>query len=149
MFLRLAKDRTVHVLRCANVYGYAPSMRFDAVINRFAWQAHFEGRLSIEGDGSQMRSFIHIDSASERSAALIDSNVPSGVYNLIGFNMPIIGIADALQNIYPRLERIFVELDMPRAGISVKGSESLGVAKHNLENDLQAFIERFAFSRSE
>ena len=63
--------------------------------------------------------------------------------------MPIIGIADALQNIYPTLERIFVELDMPRAGISVKGSELLGVAKHNLENDLQAFIERFAFSRSE
>ena len=148
MFLRLSKGRTVHVLRCANVYGYAPSMRFDAVINRFAWQAHFEGRLSIEGDGSQMRSFIHIDSASERSSALIGSNVQSGVYNLIGFNMPIIGVAEALQNIYPALERIFVELDMPRAGISVKGSEVLGVKKHDLQSDLQAFIERFAFSRS-
>ena len=147
MFLRLSQNRKVHVLRCANVYGYAPSIRFDAVINRFAWQAHFEGRLSIEGDGSQMRSFIHIDSAAQRTAALLDSAVPSGVYNLIGFNMPIIGVAEALQNIYPSLERIFVELDMPRAGISVKSSADLKVSKHDLQKDLQVFIERFAFSR--
>ena len=147
MFLRLSETRNVHVLRCANVYGYAPSIRFDAVINRFAWQAHFEGRLSIEGDGSQMRSFIHVDAAAQATAELLGGAVPSGVYNLVGFNVPIIGVAEALQIIYPKLERIFVELDMPRAGISVKKSDVLNVSKHDLQKDLQAFIERFAFSR--
>ena len=34
MILRLRNKMDVLVVRCANVYGYSPSIRFDAVINR-------------------------------------------------------------------------------------------------------------------
>ena len=53
----------VVIVRCANIYGYSPSLRFDAVINRFVRQAFFEGRISVEGDGKQLRPFIHIHHA--------------------------------------------------------------------------------------
>ena len=63
MLLRLKEQMQVVVVRCANIYGYSPSLRFDAVINRFVRQAFFEGRISVEGDGKQLRPFIHIHHA--------------------------------------------------------------------------------------
>lgn len=146
MFLRLSPQRKVHVLRCANVYGYSPSIRFDAVINRFAWQAHFEGRLTIEGDGSQSRPFIHINEAAQAMIRLLSSDVPTGIYNLIGFNQSILELTNVLQTIYPKLERMFVEQDMPRQGLRVLASKELGVQEHDIKDDLFRFTKQFSFS---
>ena len=147
MFTRLSKKMRVHVIRCANIYGYSPAIRFDAVINRFAWKAHFEGRISIEGDGSQYRSFVHVDAAAKATAGLIGTEVDNGIFNLIGFNMPVIGIADALQQLYPDLERIFIELDMPRAGIQVLPSPEFKLRTPDLVAELKEFTKRFSYSR--
>ncbi|HMQ01112.1 MAG TPA: NAD-dependent epimerase/dehydratase, partial [Cyclobacteriaceae bacterium] len=57
---RLNTKKSVYVLRCGNVYGYSPSMRFDAVINKFVFEANFEKRITIHGNGEQTRTFIHI-----------------------------------------------------------------------------------------
>ena len=33
------------IVRCANVYGFSPSLRFDAVVNRMVFDARFAGRV--------------------------------------------------------------------------------------------------------
>ena len=38
---RLLKKMNAYIIRAANVYGYSRSMRFDAVINRFVFDANF------------------------------------------------------------------------------------------------------------
>jgi UDP-glucose 4-epimerase len=48
---RLMKKHNALILRCANVYGYSRSMRFDAVINRFMFDANFTKRIQIHGNG--------------------------------------------------------------------------------------------------
>ena len=58
---RLSQKIKTIIIRLGNVYGYSKSMRFDAVINRFMFDAHFTNRITINGAGSQHRSFIHID----------------------------------------------------------------------------------------
>ena len=50
----------VHIVRSANIFGYSRSMRFDSVINKFMFHAHFKKTIQVFGDGRQQRSFISI-----------------------------------------------------------------------------------------
>ena len=50
-----------YIFRCGNVYGYSKSMRFDSVINKFMFEANFNNKIRIYGNGNQNRSFIHIN----------------------------------------------------------------------------------------
>jgi len=59
---RLIDKIDTYIFRCGNVYGYNRGMRFDAVINKFVFDANFSKRLTVHGDGNQARTFIHIDS---------------------------------------------------------------------------------------
>ena len=65
---RLDGQKKVHIIRAGNVYGYNPVMRIDAVFNRFMFEANFNGRININGDGSQVRAFIHV----EKLASLLE-----------------------------------------------------------------------------
>lgn len=74
---RLVKKGRATIIRAGNVYGFSPSMRFDAVLNRFAFEANFSKRISIQGSGMQSRAFIHVDALSRVLADLASSNVPT------------------------------------------------------------------------
>ena len=67
---RLMKKIPTYIIRLGNVYGFNQSMRFDAVINRFAFDANFVKKLDIHGDGRQERSFIHVDKAADDARML-------------------------------------------------------------------------------
>ncbi|MBI2874068.1 MAG: NAD-dependent epimerase/dehydratase family protein, partial [Firmicutes bacterium] len=51
----------VVILRQSNVYGPSPSLKFDSVIPAFIRQALTAGRLTVHGNGLQVRSFVHIE----------------------------------------------------------------------------------------
>lgn len=137
------------IVRCGNVYGYSRSMRFDAVINRFMFDANFGGRITITGSGTQSRSFIHIDKLSRVLAELSQTDVPSGVYNCSDKNLEILDILDVLKQIYPHLEYFHInqhismqELKVERGG---KLSRYIALADSDLLEELRAFKECFAF----
>jgi len=64
--LALASD-SFHpvVLRQATVYGFAPCMRYDLVINAMAADACLAGECRVMGDGTQIRPFIWVQSLVE------------------------------------------------------------------------------------
>ena len=95
-------------MRCGNVYGYSKSMRFDAVINKFVFEANFNKLVTIQGNGKQSRSFIHIDLLSKGLANLLHASLPSGTYNLVDKHIKIIDILDVLKELVPPLEFIFI-----------------------------------------
>lgn len=105
----LKEKLDVLIVRCGNVYGYSHSMRFDAVINKFAFEANYFNRITIQGDGSQTRAFIHIDSVSTVLADLISAKIPSNVYNLVEENYSVLDVLDALKALKPELEFLFVD----------------------------------------
>ncbi|MGB3468178.1 MAG: SDR family oxidoreductase, partial [Cyclobacteriaceae bacterium] len=99
-------------LRCGNVYGYSKSMRFDAVINRFMFDANFKRRIQINGNGKQSRAFIHVFNLVEMIEKVITSDVASGTYNMVDKSLQILDIVDVLKDIYPDLEFIFMNQHM-------------------------------------
>lgn len=145
--LRISEKMQTNVIRCGNVYGYNRSMRFDAVINRFMLDAHFNRRISIHGNGKQVRAFVHIDRAAEVLRSIAVGNSESGIYNLVEKNYQVLDIVDVLKDIYPDLEFIFVDQHMGLRELKVK-SVKFDFREANgsiLKDELLAFRGKFAF----
>lgn len=147
---RLSNKIDTYILRCGNVYGYSRSMRFDAVINKFVFEANFEKRITIQGDGNQSRSFIHIDSISKALANILSTTLAGGTYNLVDKNIKVIDIVDELKQLLPDLEFIFINQHFKLHELNVKANElvnaQLGInLKSSLRDQLTEFINRFSY----
>jgi UDP-glucose 4-epimerase len=150
---RLFDKMSTYILRTGNVYGYSPSVRFDAVINRFLFEANFTGRIQITGNGQQKRSFIHIDRVVNVLNNLLHKEFPSGTYNLVNKNLSILEIADVIRELYPTLEIIFVNQHLMMREMKVKPDERLNAVntypERSFKEELISFKEKFAFSSFE
>jgi len=146
---RLSDKLKTIIIRLGNVYGYSKSMRFDAVINRFMFDAHFTNRITINGSGNQYRSFIHIDKTTDVLSQLLSSNIPAGIYNLTDKNLSILEIAEAMRTIYPDLESFFINQNYTGHNLQVERNAVLQnhIVFHesNLEDELREFKKKFTF----
>lgn len=142
-------DKNV-ILRCGNVYGYSKSMRFDAVINRFMFDANFKRRIQINGNGKQSRAFIHVFNLAEMIEKVIISDVSSGTYNLVDKSLQILDIVDVLKDIYPDLEFIFMNQHMNLWELRVDPHSKLydqveRFRSNDLKEEMIEFKKGFAF----
>jgi len=55
--------RDATALRMSTNYGYAPGVRFNLVVNSFVFRALTDRPLTVYGDGSNWRPFIHVRDA--------------------------------------------------------------------------------------
>lgn len=125
MLERLAGSTRLHIVRCANVYGYSRSMRFDAVINRFLFEAHFNGRITIHGSGHQRRGFVHVRNAARALAKMVLQPVEPGVHDLVERNLSVLEISSHLQDLYPDLEMLFLQQDITLRNLVIRPDEAL------------------------
>ncbi len=147
---RLSNKISTYIMRCGNVYGYNKSMRFDAVINRFVFEANFSKMVTIQGDGKQSRAFIHVELVAKALANLIHSDLPSGTYNLVDRNIKIIDLLDVLKELIPGLEFIFINQHLRLHELHVKPNpmvnDVLGISRSRpLKDELEEFIAKFSF----
>ncbi len=147
---RLMNKKDTFIFRCGNVYGYNRGMRFDAVINKFVFEANFQKRITVHGNGNQSRAFIHIDSISAALANVLKSDLPGGVYNLVERNIKVIDIVDELKQLIPDMEFVFINQHLTLHELNVKCNDpvnqKLGIADLKpLQQELREFINRFSF----
>ncbi len=147
---RLINKGRACILRCANVYGFSRSMRFDAVINKFMFDANFEGKIQIYGNGKQVRAFIHVNVLVKVLIDIILHNVPKGIYNVVDRNLQILEIVDVLKDIYPDLEFTFLNQHLSLRQLRVSPESDLRnyINYDNgktLMDELIDFKNRFSF----
>ena len=147
---RLFEKLDTYIIRCANVYGYNRSMRFDAVINRFMFDANFNHRISVHGKGTQHRAFVHVRLVARVLSELIEKQVPGGTYNLVDRNLQILDIVDALKELYPDLEYIFINQHLNLKEMKVDPDSKLRKYleypnSRTLKEELQEYLEFFSF----
>jgi nucleoside-diphosphate-sugar epimerase len=65
-------------------YGYSPGVRFNLVVNYFVFRALTGRALTVYGDGSNWRPFVHVEDAARAYAeAACDPDAwPRRVYNV-------------------------------------------------------------------
>lgn len=147
---RLAEKKTAINIRGGNVYGYSKSMRFDAVINRFMFDANFTNRIQINGNGKQSRAFIHVDALCDSLTQVVTNDVQSGTYNLVDKNLQILDLVDVLKEMYPTLEFLFTNQHMNLRELKISPGSKLfdqidKFESRELKDELEEFKGRFAF----
>jgi UDP-glucose 4-epimerase len=125
-------------------------MRFDAVVNKFMFDANFNNRISIHGNGKQSRSFINVSLLSETLLKLIRHQVPSGIYNIVDKNYSILDIVDGLKVLYPTLEFIFINQHLSLRDLKVSPDSKLRQFinysnSSSLFDELSEFKQKFSF----
>jgi len=95
---REAFDLRGTALRMATNYGLAPGVRFNLVVNSFVFRAVTGRPLTVYGDGSNWRPFVHVRDAARAyaDAALAPERWTEPVYNVgsAGGNYRISEIAE-------------------------------------------------------
>lgn len=147
---RLFEKLDTYIIRCGNVYGYSRSMRFDAVINRFMFDANFSNKISINGKGTQHRAFIHVDLVTKALRGLIEKDVPGGTYNIVDRNLQILDIVDTLKELYPELEYIFINQHLNLKEMQVNPESELRKYvdfrnSRTLKEELEEYLQYFSF----
>ena len=92
-------------LRMSTNYGWSPGVRFNLVVNHFVFRGLTDRPLTVYGDGSNWRPFIHVRDAARAyaHAALEPEQWPQQVYN--------VGSDDANYRISEIAEIVREELD--------------------------------------
>jgi len=146
---RLMNKMNAYIIRCSKVYGPSTTIRFDSLINRFMFDAHYNGRIQIHGSGKQVRSFIHIDKTVAVLSELRLSKAPSNIYNLSDKNIEVLDIIDVLKELYPDMEYIFINQHLEMSDLKInpelKLSNYFPIPQTELKKELEAFKNRFSF----
>ena len=145
----LQRDRQVYILRSGNVYGYNPSYRIDAVVNRFMFQANFQGKITVNGNGDQHRSFIHVDKVDHAIVRAVDGKVTPATYNLVEHNFSINDITTRIQSLYPKLDIIHANYNIRMkdmiTALPCKIWEKIPLPGVTFEQELDDFKRHFSF----
>ncbi|MCX2744313.1 NAD-dependent epimerase/dehydratase family protein [Mangrovivirga sp. M17] len=147
---RLVNKMDTYILRCGNVYGYNKSMRFDAVINRFMFEANCNGRITIHGNGKQGRAFIHIDLLTKVFKEIAFKDIKKGIYNVVDRNLSVLDLVDVVKEIYPELEYLFINQHLKLRELRVAQDSALRSQidyenSRSLKDELLDFKDRFSF----
>lgn len=145
---RLFKKMNTIIIRLGNVYGYSKSMRFDAVINRFMFDAHYTSRITINGTGMQHRSFIHINKVTHILSQLPYLQVSGSTFNVTDRNLSIMDIVEVLKEIYPNLESFFINQNYAGHDLLVNVNSPLyrfiAIPMTELKSELLHFKDQFS-----
>jgi UDP-glucose 4-epimerase len=138
------------VLRFGTIFGPAPTIRFDAVANRFAYLAGSGRPLVVFGRGDQIRPFIHVvdASASIRFSLRQMGKMNGQVYNIVGNNASVIDLVETVRIINPSVEVRYTEQDiLTHLSIEVtnrKITEQGWQPKLSLEDGLGDLVQAFS-----
>ena len=109
------------IVRSGNVFGYNPCFRTDAVINRFAFDAHFKHKILINGSGEQTRAFVSIDRIAKYINEIIQSpkDYPE-IINMVDHNLSVLDIAEHVFQVWPGTEYVHSGNHMRMRSIAVE-----------------------------
>lgn len=100
------------VLRLGTLFGVAPVMRFDAVVNRFAYLAGVGRPVTVFGKGDQRRPNIHVRDAARLVREVISAPLDeSTVLNVAVENPSVNDLVSTLTTIEPGVRVQFTEQD--------------------------------------
>ena len=76
------EELSVIGLRYFNVYGIGQNISYAGVITKFLEQIKNKKPLTINGNGNQVRDFIHVKDIAKANLAAMESNVKKGFFNV-------------------------------------------------------------------
>jgi len=112
MFDRYDGEMGLTGLRLGTVYGWTTGMRFDTVVDKFAYLAATGQPLTVyEGAEDQKRPYLHVQDA-VRSMLFAGAELGDGeAYNVVGQNGKLQDVVDAIERHFPDVEIGYTEAE--------------------------------------
>jgi len=112
MFERYDGEMGLTGLRLGTVYGWTTGMRFDTVVDKFAFLAATDQPLTVySGAEDQKRPYLHVQDA-VRSLMFAGANLGDGeAYNVVGENGRLQDVIDAVVEHFPDVEVGYTEAE--------------------------------------
>lgn len=88
--------RTVS-LRLGTLFGVSPRMRLDLAVHTMTYHALTKGTVSVDGDGTQWRPFLHVRDAVRAFITCLqlpDDEIAHPAYNVVGENLRVRDLAE-------------------------------------------------------
>jgi nucleoside-diphosphate-sugar epimerase len=93
------------ILRNGTLFGYSPRMRFDLVINIFAFMSTLYNEVKIFGDGLQWRPFLHVSDCARAFIHFAELCEREHItYNIAHENLRVLDLADIFKQINPSVQ---------------------------------------------
>jgi nucleoside-diphosphate-sugar epimerase len=93
------------ILRNGTLFGYSARMRFDLVVNIFAFQSVLHNRLTVFGSGLQWRPMLHVSDCARAFVHFLERPVAEhSCYNIAHVNLRVIDLVEVFTALNPRLE---------------------------------------------
>ena len=143
--INLLKDQLkTTIIRSANVFGYSRTMRFDSVINRFMFDANFNGKINVYGDGRQYRPFVSISYLTKLLAyQLFDENFPA-LINAFEFNYTLNEVIfEYLKLLYPDIDILYINQELPVQGIQLSSRYNDSLFQQLKDGSLTEILTKF------
>lgn len=151
--LKAEKEALKHpggiALRLGTVFGYSVGIRFHTVINIFAYNAIAGLPITVHGDGSQKRPFLHIKDVSRAIRFVLDKkDETSGeVFNVVGENAAVKDLISIIKEFRPDFEVEHTKqyiLNQISYEVTSKKLNDLGFrTKYSIRDGVKEIIERF------
>ena len=145
---RLNLKKETYIFRVANIFGYNPCLRTDAVVNKFMFDAQYKGKVEIHGTGNQKRAFTSIDCIGQFIAKFcFQEELDSGLFNLVNYNLSVNEIVEYLKVLYPDLETLHLDQHLEMRSITANSIYDIGFKDsiNTFEFHLKKFKNQFSF----
>ena len=150
LYLECHRDRglRVSVLRLGTVFGYAPGMRFDTVVNKFTFLACTGSPLTVwRGAEGAMRPYLYVGDAVQ--AFLLAATRPEAVgqvYNVTTVNARLGEVIEAVSRVVPGVRVNLVEAEYKQQvsyGLDITRIRGLGYEpRGSLERGIREVAEK-------
>ena len=98
------------VLRNGTLFGYSPRMRFDLVVNIFAFMSTLYNEVKVFGDGRQWRPFLHVSDCARAFVHFAERQENEYiVYNIAHENLRVIDLVGIFEEINPNLRPMYLD----------------------------------------
>ena len=144
---RLSNQIDTTIIRSANVFGYNESMRVDAFVNKFAFEAKFLSRVTVRGDSSQKRPIVHVEYLAELLAKVLLYDQSPEVLNVVDEHVTAEEVLETIRDFIPEVEVIYSDQLLPQTSLLVDSQfdtiKQIGTPKRSLKQSLEEIFEHF------
>ena len=139
----------VNILRFGTVFGFAPGIRFDTVINRFVFLASIGYPLTIwKGAEEGMRPYLHVKDAINALIKTSLSKIKGEVFNVTSVNAKLKEVIKVMQDVIPDIKVTYVEApykEQVSYGLNInKIRKIIGYnPSHTLKDGIEEVFQKF------
>jgi UDP-glucose 4-epimerase len=145
----LNKKCDVYVFRCANVFGYNPCIRLDAIINQFMFSAINFNQILVYGDGTQIRPFIEVNKLCEQLLKPLDEKHAPGTKNLLQFNASINEVRDVIAGELDNMETLYINRNQKFLSTIIENAPDQEMMKDIIKASLINYISESRLWKNE